>query len=194
MSYSVSQALLSLSPHFVRTHNVSHFCLKVNICVGAFRDDAGKPWVLPSVRTAEHIMLESDCNNKEYAPIEGDHEFITKAIQFAYGEDDTAEENIGRIAAVQSLSGTGACKVAGMFYAEFLPKGTSIYIPDPTWGNHIPIFKNSGLDVKRYRYYNYKTNVRSLVRSHDGFDICPAISIVVSCVNIPIVNFYVCMQ
>jgi aspartate aminotransferase, mitochondrial len=31
---------------------------------------------------------------------------------------------------------------------------THIYVPNPTWGNHIPIFQNSGLDVCKYRYYD----------------------------------------
>jgi hypothetical protein len=43
---------------------------KVNICVGAYRDENGQPWVLPSVRAAEQKMLNENAN-KEYAPIEG---------------------------------------------------------------------------------------------------------------------------
>lgn len=43
---------------------------KVNICVGAYRDENGQPWVLPSVRAAEQKMLQENAN-KEYAPIEG---------------------------------------------------------------------------------------------------------------------------
>jgi len=126
---------------------------KVNICVGAYRDSDGSPWVLPSVRSAEKRMIEQDVN-KEYAPIEGDSVYVELAIKFAYGDDI----DISKVAAVQSLSGTGACRVGGEFYGRFLPKGTKIYIPDPTWGNHIAIFKNSGLDVQMYRYYDYKTN------------------------------------
>jgi Aminotransferase class I and II len=76
---------------------------KVNVCVGAYRDASGKPWVLPSVREAEMRLLEE---NKEYLPIEGDAVFIAKALQFAYGENVPLE----RIAGVQSLSGTGACR------------------------------------------------------------------------------------
>jgi aspartate aminotransferase, mitochondrial len=29
-----------------------------------------------------------------------------------------------------------------------------IAVPNPTWGNHIPIFQNSGLKVNKYRYYD----------------------------------------
>lgn len=98
---------------------------KVNVCVGAYRDENGQPWVLPSVRKAEEIMKDE---NKEYLPIEGDAAFVTKALTFAYGSDAPLD----RIAGVQSLSGTGACRIGGEFLGKFLPKGTRIYIPDPT--------------------------------------------------------------
>ena len=29
-----------------------------------------------------------------------------------------------------------------------------IYLPNITWGNHIPIMNNAGLKIKRYEYYN----------------------------------------
>lgn len=98
---------------------------KVNVCVGAYRDSEGKPWVLPSVREAEVLMQNE---NKEYLPIEGDVGFVAKALTFAYG----ADAPLDRIAGVQSLSGTGACRIGGEFLGRFLPKGTRIYIPDPT--------------------------------------------------------------
>lgn len=30
----------------------------------------------------------------------------------------------------------------------------TIHVPNPTWGNHIPIFTNAGLEVHKYRYYD----------------------------------------
>jgi aspartate aminotransferase len=45
----------------------------------------------------------------------------------------------------------------GEFLAKFSGRGAPIYLPDPTWGNHIPIFANAGLEVKRYRYYDPST-------------------------------------
>ena len=49
-------------------------------------------------------------------------------------------------------AGTGGLRVFG----ELLRKGghKEIYVPNPTWGNHIPIFQNAGLEVRKYRYYN----------------------------------------
>lgn len=33
----------------------------------------------------------------------------------------------------------------------------TVWLPTPTWGNHVPIFKHAGMDVKQYRYYDPKT-------------------------------------
>jgi aspartate aminotransferase len=125
---------------------------KVNVCVGAYRDTDGQPWVLPSVRQAEHQLLDSN-DNKEYLPIEGDAAFCEKALQFAYG----ADVDLDTIAGVQTLSGTGACRIGGQFLSTFLPN-RAIYIPTPTWGNHWKIFGECGLDCQSYRYYNRGTN------------------------------------
>lgn len=57
---------------------------------------------------------------------------------------------------VQSLSGTGALRVAGEYLNRFQP-GTPLYLPTPTCANHIPLFKDSGLQVRNYRYYNPNT-------------------------------------
>jgi len=129
---------------------------KVNLAVGAYRDDGGTPFVLPSVREAEKRLLERG-EKKEYAPIDGLPAFRKLALEFAYGSDCSALKE-GRIAAVQTLSGTGACRIAGEFYSRFLRKGTAIYVSDPTWGNHIPIMQLAGLEVRRYRYLDRKRN------------------------------------
>lgn len=31
-------------------------------------------------------------------------------------------------------------------------------MPNPTWGNHLPIFKHSGLEVEKYTYFDKNTN------------------------------------
>lgn len=125
---------------------------KVNVCVGAYRTSEGLPWVLPSVRKAEETMLKQN-EIKEYLPIEGDSAFVEKALRFAYG----ADAPLDRIAGVQTLSGTGACRIGGAFLAQFLP-GRTIYIPDPSWGNHRKIFEACGLKVETYRYYERSQN------------------------------------
>ena len=148
---------------------------KVNVCVGAYRDDVGVPYVLPSVTEAERRLLERG-EKKEYAPIEGLAEFRQRALEFAYGEDCGALKE-GRIAGVQTLSGTGACRIAGEFYARFLPEGTAVYVSDPTWGNHIPIMELAGLEVRRYRYLDRSTNSLAYEAFLEDIDAAPAGSV-----------------
>eukprot|EP00924_Labyrinthula_sp_SR-Ha-C_P008419 augustus_masked-scaffold_11-processed-gene-12.70-mRNA-1 protein AED:0.29 eAED:0.29 QI:0/-1/0/1/-1/1/1/0/425 len=130
---------------------------KVNLGVGAYRDDAGQPYVLPSVRAAEKQLIGEELK-KEYLPITGLASFVDKALVFAYGEDFVSS-NRDRIAATQSLSGTGACRIASEFMNTFsLATGNVCYQPNPTWGNHVPIFKKAGMDVDQYPYYDKANN------------------------------------
>ena len=62
-----------------------------------------------------------------------------------------------QIAVTQSISGTGALRIGGAFLGRFYPNTKTIYLPNPSWGNHTPIFRDSGLEVKQYRYYDKKT-------------------------------------
>lgn len=73
------------------------------------------------------------------------------SLKFGYGADCVAlQEN--RIQGVQALSGTGGLRVMGELLRKHGYK--HIYLPNPTWGNHIPIFGNAGLQVLKYRYYD----------------------------------------
>jgi len=129
---------------------------KVNVGVGAYRTDEGKPWVLPSVREAERRIFEKNMDH-EYAPISGIPEFVDLAVKLVYGENSEPVKS-KRVAALQSLSGTGALRLAAAFIATHW-NGTKpvILVPDPTWGNHYPIFQHSGLVVEKYRYWDPKT-------------------------------------
>lgn len=126
---------------------------KINLGVGAYRDDAGKPFVLPSVLEAEKRVLAKDLN-KEYAGITGVPEFTAAAAELAYGSDSSALLE-KRIAITQSISGTGALRIGAEFLAKFYPK-KKIYLPTPTWANHGAIFRASGVEVAQYRYYDSK--------------------------------------
>eukprot|EP00793_Prasinoderma_coloniale_P002323 PRCOL_00002831-RA len=127
--------------------------LKMNVGVGAYRDDDGKPVVLDCVRTAEKKVAGNF--NMEYLPIVGDREFVNEALKVAYG-DDAACLKDGRTAAIQSLSGTGSCRLIAEFMQRFAP-GAKIYIPTPTWSNHHNIWRDAGVEEVKFRYYDPAT-------------------------------------
>ncbi|KAI5743940.1 hypothetical protein M8J77_024063 [Diaphorina citri] len=144
-------AILGVTEAFKKDTNVN----KINLGVGAYRDDQGKPYVLPSVKQADEIVLNKNLD-KEYAPIIGAPDFGKLAAQLAYGEDcPQLKDNL--ISIVQGISGTGSLRVGAAFLKNFFPGEKVIYVPTPTWGNHIPICKHTGLEVKYYRYYDPTT-------------------------------------
>jgi len=128
---------------------------KINLGAGAYRDDNGKPYVLPSVRKAEEAVIKKNLD-KEYAPIHGNTDFCKGAIDLALGENNQFSGH-GLNATVQTISGTGSLRIGGAFLEKWFPGNKVIYVPNPTWGNHIPLFKHSGLDLKQYKYYDPKT-------------------------------------
>ncbi|TDL28308.1 glutamic oxaloacetic transaminase AAT1 [Rickenella mellea] len=128
---------------------------KINLGVGAYRNEHGKPYVLPSVKKAEEL-INSAKPDKEYLPITGLPEFTKAATKLAYSAESIPyAENT--IAVTQSISGTGALRIGGAFLARFYPHAKTIYLPIPSWGNHTPIFRDSGLEVRGYRYFDKKT-------------------------------------
>ena len=62
---------------------------KVSLSVGAYRDDNGKPYVLPSVRKAEQRVMDKKMP-KEYAGIAGPPDFADLSRKFALGADSAA--------------------------------------------------------------------------------------------------------
>ena len=125
---------------------------KVDLGVGAYRTDEGKPLVLSVVRKAEAVIHADKTLNKEYLGIEGDAKFVKVARELLFGSDSPAL--IGnRIASAQGISGTGSVRVGLDFIVKFLPKGTTIYVSAPTWGNHLTMFAAAGIPYKQYKYW-----------------------------------------
>ncbi|KAJ3329718.1 Aspartate aminotransferase, mitochondrial [Blyttiomyces sp. JEL0837] len=131
---------------------------KMNLGVGAYRDDNNKPYVLESVKKAEKL-IQSKSLDKEYLGITGLADYNKLAAELAYGADSEALAS-GRVVTTQSLSGTGALRIGGEFLSRWYQGkgGKKIYLPTPSWGNHANIFRDSKLEVGQYRYFDKKTN------------------------------------
>jgi len=132
--------------------------IKINLGAGAYRDDQGKPFVLECVKKAEKKIAESNPDH-EYGPINGLPSFTKAAAKLQFGSSyDTLAP---RTVSIQALSGTGALRVGGDYMKRFInlpgDNKKSIFLPNPTWGNHIPLFTDAGLTPKTYKYYNDKT-------------------------------------
>ncbi|CBZ56050.1 Contig An16c0190, complete genome. (Precursor), related [Neospora caninum Liverpool] len=129
---------------------------KINLGIGAYRTDDGKPYVFRCVRQIEQEMAADPNLYKEYLPIDGLAELKKQTQELLFGEDSPAIAE-DRICSTQVLSGTGGLRVAGEFIRYFLPKCKTVYMSEPTWPNHPNIFKKAGLEVATYPYWNPAT-------------------------------------
>lgn len=123
---------------------------KLNLGVGAYRDDNGLPVVLECVKQAEGIITEKKMNH-EYGSIEGTVSFRQNCVKLALG---SLYEKFGaNCAPIQTLSGTGALRLGAAYLKRFSPE-SSVLIPNPSWSNHASIFGDCGTTTGLYRYYN----------------------------------------
>ncbi|KAI8870354.1 aspartate aminotransferase [Ramicandelaber brevisporus] len=130
---------------------------KIDLGVGAYRDDNGQPWVLPSVRKAERQILEDPTSNHEYLAIAGFPSFIAGARKLILGADSPAIKE-ERSYTIQTISGTGAVALGALFLEYYKPdKASIVYISKPTWANHRQIFETMHHEVREYPYYHPAT-------------------------------------
>ncbi|CAK5277741.1 unnamed protein product [Mycena citricolor] len=142
------------------------FDKKVNLGVGAYRDDDNKPWVLPVVKEAKRVILNDQTLDHEYLPITGLPEFTAAAAKLILGPQSPALAD-GRVSSVQTISGTGANHLGALFLSRFYQWGSEkkVWLSNPTWANHFAILKNVGIEPVEYPYYDPKT----IGLDYDGF-------------------------
>ncbi|PNS14650.1 Aspartate aminotransferase, cytoplasmic [Sphaceloma murrayae] len=133
---------------------------KVDLGIGAYRDDNAKPWVLPVVKKADEILRADPNLNHEYLPIAGLADFTSASQKLIFGKDSPAISE-QRAVSLQTISGTGAVHLGALFLSKFYNPSTSsaktVYVSNPTWANHNQIFSNVSLPIKTYPYFSTKT-------------------------------------
>ncbi|KAA8650492.1 hypothetical protein EYZ11_007661 [Aspergillus tanneri] len=130
---------------------------KVDLVIGAYRDNNAKPWILPVVRKANEA-LSQEGYDYEYLPIKGLASFTSAAQKVILGVDSPAIRE-KRACTLQTISGTGAVHLGALFLSKFHPANPKpqVYLSSPTWANHHQIFTNVGLTLANYPYFDPKT-------------------------------------
>ncbi|KAF2877425.1 aspartate aminotransferase [Massariosphaeria phaeospora] len=153
---------------------------KVDLGIGAYRDNNAKPWVLPVVKKADEILRKDPDLNHEYLPIAGLPAFTAASQKLILGGDSPA---IGekRVTSLQTISGTGAVHLGALFLSKFYQPTTDrlVYFSDPTWPNHFQIFSNVGLAYKTYPYFDKQTKGLAFDGFLDTIQSAPEGSIIV---------------
>ncbi|CAM9011821.1 hypothetical protein WICANDRAFT_30060 [Wickerhamomyces anomalus NRRL Y-366-8] len=145
-------ALFGLKARFVADSRPQ----KVDLGIGAYRDENGKPWILPSVKEADKLIHEDPAFNHEYLPIQGFASFVSAAAKVILGDESPAIKE-DRLVSIQTLSGTGSLHIAAKFISKFYKKSQTVYLSRPTWANHFQVFESLGLKTASYSYWNDET-------------------------------------
>ncbi len=124
---------------------------KVDLSVGVYQDDSGLTPVLDCVRRAEKAVLE-DQKSKTYVAISGNAGFNSGIEKLLVGADHAVLRD-RRVATVQAPGGSGGISVAGHLIRRARPDA-HVYLSEPSWPNHVPLLKLSGLELRSYPYYD----------------------------------------
>jgi aspartate/tyrosine/aromatic aminotransferase len=131
---------------------------KVNLTAGIYLDEEGRTPVFAAVKTAERRIFEEE-STKSYLGIPGAADYVALVQRLALGQDHPALAE-GRVTGAHTPGGTGALRVAGDFIRSIQPEAT-IWLTNPTWVNHGPIFLAAGLEVRSFPYFDRTKHVLS---------------------------------
>lgn len=129
---------------------------KVDLGVGVYKNNEGEVVIMESVRAAERSYLNEQIT-KSYQGIAGDGEFTTAIEKLIYGCDHSIIPS-GRMHTLQTPGSCGGLFLAAQLLKAANPKAT-LWVSDPTWGNHYTIFEAAGITVKAYPYYDNKSQL-----------------------------------
>ena len=123
---------------------------KVDLGIGVYRNAAGETPVLDVVKQAEQRLVDSQAS-KSYIGSAGPADFNTAMRDMTFAGSVTNE----RVAMLQTPGGSASLSVAAGVVLRAM-KGTTLWVSNPTWANHIPLLGEAGLEMKVYDYYNAK--------------------------------------
>ena len=124
---------------------------KLDLGVGVYRDAAGDTPVFGAVKAAEQILLQTQ-PTKAYLGPEGDFGFLDAIAPVAFGNGAAGEG----LFAVQTPGGTGALRLAAELANAGTP-GARIWMGTPSWPIHAPIFRQAGMVVETFGYFDAVT-------------------------------------
>lgn len=143
---------------------------KVDLGVGVYKTEEGLTPVLNAIKLAETALI-AEQQSKVYVGPGGNEAFLLAMAEMVLGEQ--LPEFKERIAWAQTPGGCGALRVAAEVIKKARP-GACIWVSDPTWGNHIPLLGNAGIEIKTYSYYDPTTNGIKIADMFDCLSKIPA--------------------
>ncbi|KAF4546971.1 Aspartate aminotransferase-like protein 1 [Elsinoe fawcettii] len=149
----------------IEAYKIDESPYKVDLCPGFYRDEKGRPWVLPSAK----FLLNDDDLDHEHLPLLGHTDLLRAAQHLLF---DPSPQEASHIASIQTIAGTGANHLAALVLAKTC-RPRRVWISDPTWINHHEIWRTIDDTIERttYPYFDHASfrisfdDLLSLLRS-----------------------------
>jgi len=124
---------------------------KIDLGVGVYKDASGHTPIMRAVKAAEKQLWETE-DTKTYTSLPGDAGFHKVMADLVLGDSvDRA-----RLACCATPGGTGAIHNVCETIKMANPKAT-VWVSNPTWGNHLSILKHLGIPFQTYDYFDAET-------------------------------------
>ncbi|HEY0275825.1 MAG TPA: amino acid aminotransferase [Paenirhodobacter sp.] len=124
---------------------------KIDLGVGVYKNAQGVTPVMHAVRAAEQQIWQAE-TTKTYTALAGEAAFHAAMADLVLGAGYPTD----RVSALQTVGGTGACRM-GFELARLANPGATVWASDPTWPNHLSILDYIGQDYRLYRYFDAET-------------------------------------
>jgi len=125
--------------------------VKIDLGVGVYRNAQGQTPVMRAVKSAEHRLWQEQ-ETKSYVALAGDPAFGDAMVSLVLGDAVPRDA----VAAAATPGGTGAVRQAFELIRLANPDAR-IFVPDPTWPNHLSILKYLDMPTVTYRYFDAAT-------------------------------------
>lgn len=136
---------------------LSSLCLKdtrsqkLDLGIGVYRNALGQTPVFDAVKAAEQSLVAAQ-DSKAYVGMQGHLGFNRAMTSLILGEQwDTS-----RVRTLQTPGASGALRLLADLIARTNADAT-VWLSDPSYTNHKPIFRAAGLDVRYYPYFDTAT-------------------------------------
>lgn len=149
---------------------------KVDLLLGSYRTDEGKPWVLPVVKELELTFAQDPTCDYEYLPTAGQHAFTIAAAKLCLGsESPVFLEN--RYCSIQTPGCSASLAVGFKLISEYISK--VLYLPNPTFNLHMKIAESCKFtEIKSYRYWHTENLAIDFDGMLEDLKAAPAYSII----------------
>ncbi len=119
---------------------------KIDLGVGVYRDVEGRTPIMAAVREAERRLHDLE-TTKSYLGPGGDPGYCDAIAQLVFA----GQAPRARLRSAQTPGGAGALRILCGLIARARPAAT-VWVPVPTWVNHLAILADAGLPVRTHRY------------------------------------------